>query len=144
VASEPSPKKPAGEQSSLNPPEARPVFSNCLLGNSRFRSAGHEDSLGDSRDSSAPSEPSCAIGANCIAQQGVASAGDGTVFMECKHGQCSCHLQALTAPHTVADFQFTAKCSSPELMRQLIRDHCLAGMDVKDPSDVPAETLNGS
>jgi hypothetical protein len=143
VPSEPRPPKVLpGERSSESTSEARPVFSNCFLGNSRFTSSGYEESLGDTRHSSDSSEPSCAIGANCIAQQGVATPGDGGVLMTCERGQCSCHLEALTPPHTVVDFRFAAKCSSPEAMRQLILDHCLAGMDVEDPAHLPGETPN--
>lgn len=134
LPSEPPPRMPPGEPSSENTPDARPVFSNCLLGNSRFTGAGYEESLGDTRHSSGATEPSCIIGANCIGQQGVTTTGDGAVLMKCERGQCSCHLEALAPPHTVVEFQFAAGCSSPEVMRQLILDHCLAGMDVKDRS----------
>lgn len=142
VPSEAPQKTPPGKPSSEDTPKARPVFSNCLLGNSKFSNAGYAESLGDTRHSSNPSEPNCVIGANCIAQQGVTTSGDGAVLMKCERGQCSCHLEALAAPHTVVEFQFAANCSSPEVMRQLIRDHCLAGMDVKDRAHLPDETPN--
>lgn len=142
VLSEPQPKVAPGDPSSENTSGARPVFSNCLLGNSRFTSAGHEENPGDTRHGSRPSEPSCVIGANCVARQGVTTPGDGSVLMKCERGKCSCHLEALAPPHTAVDFRFAASCSSPEVMRQLIRDHCLAGMDVKERSHLPDATPN--
>jgi hypothetical protein len=140
LPSEPPPRAPPREASAENTPEARLVFSNCYLGNFRFASAGYDESVGDGPRSSGASEPSCAINADCIAQQGVVTPGDGAVAMECERGNCSCHLEALAPPHTVAEFQFSATCSSPEVMQRLIREHCLAGMDVKSSSQVPDET----
>lgn len=142
VLSEPQPNVRPGDPSSENAPGTRPVFSNCLLSNSRFTSTGHEESLGDTRHSSRPSEPSCVIGANCVARQGVTTSGDGSVLMKCERGKCSCHLEALAPPHGAVDFEFAASCSSPEVMRQLIRNQCLAGMDVKERSHLPDATPN--
>jgi hypothetical protein len=119
---------------------ARPVFANCRLGSFRFASEGHDEhGSGDPRPA-APSEPSCAINADCIAQQGRTTPGDGAVVMECASGNCSCRLESLAAPKTVLEFDFVASCSSPEVMQQLIRDHCLAGMDVEPSSQGSAET----
>jgi hypothetical protein len=79
-----------------------------------------------------------------IAQQGITTSGDGAVVMSCEHGQCSCHLEALAPPNAVVEFHFAATCSSREVMRQLIRNHCLAGMDVEDGSHQTDETPKGN
>jgi hypothetical protein len=55
---------------------------------------------------------------------------DGSVYMDCKEGRCLCHLESHTPPRAVVEFEFAASCSSVEVMRQLMRDHCLAGMEV--------------
>jgi hypothetical protein len=119
---------------------ARPVFANCRLGTFRFASEGHNEHGSDDRRPSEPSEPSCAINADCIAEQGRTTPGDGAVVMECASGNCSCRLEALAAPKTVFEFDFVASCSTPEVMQQLIRDHCLADMDVEPSSQGSAET----
>jgi hypothetical protein len=140
VPSDPPPRVPSGEASSEKPAAARPVFSNCRLGSFRFASAGHDENASGGPRRSGTSEPSCAINADCIAQQGRTAPGDGAVVMECANGNCSCRLEALSAPNTVVEFDFAAVCSTPEVMQQLIREHCLAGMDVKASSQLSAET----
>lgn len=77
-----------------------------------------------------PSEPSCTINASCIQQQGVIDPRDGSVYMDCKEGRCLCHLESHAEPRAVLEFEFAASCSSIEVMQQLMRDHCLAGMEV--------------
>jgi hypothetical protein len=60
----------------------------------------------------------------------------GSVYMDCKEGRCSCHLRAHAPPETVVQFEFAASCSSTEVMRQLMRDHCVTGMEVLEaPSE---------
>jgi hypothetical protein len=124
------PDEPSSESSS----EARPVFANCRLGSFRFASAGHDESVSGAARSAGSNEPNCAINADCIAQQGVTTHGDGAVAMECARGDCACRLESRTPPNTVVEFRFAATCSTPEVMERLIREHCLAGMDVKPAS----------
>ena len=132
--SEPPGSVSVGEPSSTNTPETRPAFSNCRLGSFRFASAGHDENTGAEPRRSGTSEPSCAINADCIGQQGKTTPGDGTVVMECERGECSCRLEALAPPQRIVEFRFSATCSSPEVMQQLMREHCLIGMDVHTPS----------
>jgi hypothetical protein len=132
--SEPPARASVGEPSSPSTPETRPVFSNCRLGSFRFASAGHDENTTGGSRRSGTSEPSCAINADCIAQQGKTTPGDGTVVMECERGECSCRLEALVPPNAVVEFHFAATCSSPDVMQQLMREHCLIGMDVHTPS----------
>lgn len=131
---EPPARISVGRPSSTNTPETRPVFSNCRLGSFRFASAGHDENTTGSPRRSGTLEPSCAINADCIAEQGKTTPGDGTVIMECEGGNCSCRLEALAPPSTVVQFGFVASCSTPEVMQQLIKDHCLIGMDVRTSS----------
>lgn len=132
--SEPPARVSVGEPSSTATPETRPVFSNCRLGSFRFASAGHDENTTGGPRHSGTAEPSCAINADCIAQQGKTAPGDGTVVMECERGECSCRLEALAPPQRIVEFSFVARCTTPKVMQQLIKDHCLVGMDVRTSS----------
>jgi hypothetical protein len=137
VPSEPPPKTRPAEPTSEKTPDARLVFSNCHLGNAIFEGTRCQEGPSGGRRCPPPSEPSCTINASCIKQQGVITPRDGSVYMDCKEGRCSCHLRAHAPPETVVEFEFAASCSSLEVMRQLMRDHCLAGMEVIPRSGVP-------
>lgn len=69
--------------------------------------------------------------------------GDGAVHMACEQGACACTLERLTAPNDVFEFEFAATCSSTEIMRQLIVEHCLKGMKVEAPAPTPDEGPGG-
>jgi hypothetical protein len=129
--SEAPPKTPLVEPGVEKTPKAPLVFSNCYLGNSTI--SGSSCQAGASHRCPPPSEPSCSINADCIQEQGVTDPRDGSVYMDCKEGRCLCHLRAHAPPETVVEFEFAASCSSIEVMRQLMRDHCLAGMEVLEP-----------
>jgi hypothetical protein len=131
VPSDPPSKTPPAEPTPEKIPDARLVFSNCYLGNSTI--SGSSCKAGPSHRCPPPSEPSCSINADCIQEQGVIDPRDGSVYMDCKEGRCLCHLRAHAPPETVVEFEFAASCSSIDVMRQLMRDHCLAGMEVLEP-----------
>lgn len=128
--SEPPPRTATTEPSVEKTPEARLVFSNCRLGNSTRSGSSCREGPSGGRRCPPPSEPSCTINASCIQQQGVIDPRDGSVYMDCKDGRCLCHLESHTPPRAVVEFEFAASCASVEVMQQLMRDHCLAGMEV--------------
>ena len=56
----------------------------------------------------------------------------------CSAGGCSCTLESLASPSAVLTFDFVATCSSPEVMRRLMREHCLKGMELEPESPQPS------
>lgn len=84
---------------------------------------------------------SCWVDAECRADEGADSRGDGVVSMACeKDGQCTCRLKHDALPQTIVQARFSAVCATDDDARALLLEHCMKGMHMappRTPSDEP-------
>ena len=75
----------------------------------------------------------CSYNAECVAEQGVESPGDGFVELECRTGdECSCRIEASAPASPAVTFSFQASCKTLEESKRLMLDHCMRGMGLAD------------
>jgi hypothetical protein len=72
----------------------------------------------------------CSFNAECIAEQGQVTDGDGDVYLACAEDDCSCRIVPLTPAREAVEFQFRAECVTDIQAKQLLVERCMKGMHV--------------
>jgi hypothetical protein len=124
---EPAPTVPAGVAGSGS---TLPKLSNCVLHAGSVNVKARQEKGPDGTLGTAVQDARCTSNAECIAQQGQRTAGDGFVYLTCTNGDCSCRIEPDTPPAAPVEFHFQASCTTSAQAKQLLLDHCLAGMGV--------------
>jgi hypothetical protein len=123
VACGPTPKA----QSSSQPPA--PVLSNCVL---HAGDAATTDQTavtpGEGQDTT-HGDSACSYDAECVAERGVETPGDGFVALRCgTGGDCSCRIEPSAPASAAVTFSFRSSCTTLDEGRRLMLDHCMKGM----------------
>lgn len=114
------------------PPPPTPVLSNCVLHAGEAATASRTDVTPEGQDT-VNIESVCSYNAECVAEQGVETPGDGFVELECRaDGECSCRVEPSAPASSAVTFSFRASCQTLEESERLMLDHCLKGMGLAD------------